>query len=83
MAERGAQGAANIEKLITLYGSNGYSVGNSLTWADLIIYDVTVPLFSKHPNFQANYPKIAQVHQTVSSNERIAEYVRNRPETPF
>jgi hypothetical protein len=83
LANQGANGAANLEKLITLYGSNGHAVGDALTWADLAIFDVTSVLFAKYSSFGQNYPRLAQVHETVNSHERIAEYVRNRPETPF
>jgi hypothetical protein len=83
LANQGAKGAANLEKLITWYGSNGHAVGDALTWADLAIFDITSVLFAKHPTFGQNYPRLAQVHDTVNSNARIAEYVRNRPETPF
>ena len=83
MADQGAKGAANIEKLITMYGSNGYSVGDSLTWADLLIFEIASSLFAKHPEFASKAPKIAAVQETVSKNSHIATYIKNRPETPF
>ena len=83
LADQGAKGAANIEKLITLYGSNNHSVGDALTWADLAIFDITSVLFKNHPDFSATYPKLSAVHQAVSNNAKVSEYVKNRPETPF
>ena len=83
MAEQGAKGAGDVEKLIGLYGSNGHAVGSDLTWADLAIFDVTSALISKHPDFGKNYPKTLAVHEKVASNAKIAEYIKNRPETPF
>ena len=83
LANQGANGAANIEKLVTWYGSNGHAVGNALTWADLSIFDITSVLFAKHPTFAQNYPRLAQVHETVNQNARIAEHIKNRPDTPY
>ena len=83
MADQGAKGAANIEKLIGLYGSNGYSVGQSLTWADLLIFEIASTLFAKHPDMQTKFPHIAGVQKTVSENNHVTEYVKNRPVTPF
>lgn len=83
LADKGTQGAKNVETLINLYGNNGYSVGDSLTWADLIIFDVCSPLFAKAPEFSANYPKIKAVHDSVKANANIAAYLKTRPITPF
>ena len=52
MADQGAKGAANIEKLITMYGSNGYSVGDSLTWADLLIFEIASSLSFDKPEIR-------------------------------
>lgn len=83
MGDQGAKGAANIEKLISLYGSNGFSVGDSLTWADLFIFDLTTALLAKNPEFTSQFPLIAGVHATVSKNENVSNYVKSRPVTPF
>ena len=83
MGDQGAKGAANIEKLITLYGSNGFSVGQSLTWADLLIFEIASSLFAKHPEFAEKFPHIVGVQKTVSANNHVSEYVKNRPVTPF
>lgn len=83
MAEQGGKGAGDVEKLIGTYGSNGHAVGSDLTWADLAIFDVTSALISKHPDFAKNYPKMSAVHEKVAGHAKVAEYVKNRPETPF
>ena len=83
LEDQGVKGASNIEKLISLYGSNGYSVGSGLTWADLLVFDIATALFAKRPEFLQKYPLINAVHQTVSANQRVADYVKNRPVTPF
>lgn len=83
LSNEGAKGAADVEKLITLYGSDGHAVGKDLTWADLAIFDVASALISKHPDFSKNFPKLSAIHDKVAANAKVAEYVKNRPETPF
>jgi hypothetical protein len=79
-----SKAAANVEKLITMYSKrNGFSVGNSLTWSDLLIYDIASSLLDKIPEFETKYPHLAAVHANVNKHERVAEYVKNRPVTPF
>jgi len=73
----------SVEKLITLYGSNGFSVGDSLTWADLALFDLAPMTFSKVPELAEKFPKIAAVVETVTKNDLVAEYVKNRPVTPL
>nr|QVK45617.1 glutathione S transferase [Brachionus paranguensis] len=83
LKEQGTKGAQNVEKLVGMYGSNGYSVGDSLTWADLAIFDVIFSLLSKHPEFSEKFPVLNAVYENVKANPDVAEYVKNRPETPF
>ena len=83
MADQGTKGAASIEKLISLYGSNGFAVGQALTWADLLVFEIASSLFTKHPEFAAKFPHISAVQKTVADNAKVSEYVKNRPVTPF
>ena len=83
LADKGTKGVKNVETLIEMYGKNGYSVGDSLTWADLIIFDVCSALFSKVPDFSATCPKLTAVHDLVKNNANIAAYIKSRPVTPF
>lgn len=83
LADQGAKAAESVEKLITLYGSDVYSVGTGLTWADLLIFDVGSAVLSKVADFASKYPRTAAVHANVANHERVAEYVKNRPVTPF
>ena len=69
--------------MITLYGSDVYSVGTGLTWADLLIFDVGSAVLSKVADFASKYQRTAAVHANVANHERVAEYVKNRPVTPF
>lgn len=72
-----------MEKLIGLWGSNGYSVGNSLTWADLSIYEYTYGFWKKDASLDDKFPNIRKVRQSVESHPKLSVYLRNRPETPF
>lgn len=74
---------ANFEKIVTLYGSAGHAVGDSLTWVDLIIYDISIMILDKMPDFNKNWPRVAAIIANVAANERIKEYVAKRPVTAF
>jgi len=76
-------GLVNLEKLFGLYGSHGFSVGTSLTWADLAFFDRACLIFTKAPEFSTKYPLCSAVYDNVAANERIAAYVANRPVTLF
>jgi prostaglandin-H2 D-isomerase / glutathione transferase len=78
-----ANGFTQLEKLIGLYGQNGYSVGNSLTWADLFIHEVYTQLLKNNETFLSKYPVVEKVCAQVGSNQRIADYIKNRKQTPF
>jgi glutathione S-transferase len=74
----------NLENLRKLYGNNGpFFVGNNLTWADLYFYDVGESLLGANPNGLDNYPSLKQNRAEVEKQPRIAEYLKNRPKTPF
>jgi glutathione S-transferase len=73
--------ARNLEKLIGLYGSNGYAVGESLTWADLAIVDVVTSFFNRRQNFLSNFPLLSKVYEKSLENERVAQYLASRPGT--
>lgn len=73
----------NIEKLIKLYGSNGYSVGSALTWADLQIMECALMIQGFDANFLNNYPGILAVRKTVEEHPKVAPYLKSRPVTPF
>jgi glutathione S-transferase len=72
-----------IEKLISLWGSNGHSVGSSLRWSDLYILDFTYTLIAIDANILAKYPGILAVNKSAESIPAVAEYLKNRPVTPF
>ena len=81
--EHGAKCVENVEKMISMYGSNGHAVGDSLTWADILIYELTLALFEKVASHHEKFPHITEVHKNVAQHEKIAEYIKNRPEASF
>lgn len=74
---------AQLEKLIALYGKDDYSVGNTLTWADLLIYEICSQLIKDNKTYLSKYPLILKVCAKVNSNQRVNDYVKSRKPTQF
>ena len=72
----------NVEKLISMYGSNGYSVGDSLTWADIALFYMIEMTKIDKTNLE-KFPLSLQIVQNVENDSRIAAYRKSRPETAF
>lgn len=83
MADDAPKYINNLEKLIKTYGSNGFSVGNSLTWADLLVFDITSNMQSMDSKALEKSPCIQAVRKSVESNAKIAAYLKARPVTQF
>jgi glutathione S-transferase len=74
----------NLEVLGKLYGNGGhFFVGNHLTWADLYFYDLTDTLRTLGGNSLNNHTWLQQNREEVAKQPKIAEYVKNRPESSF
>jgi len=74
----------NLENLRKLYGNGGlYFVGNNLSLADLLFYDLGDSLLAVDANGFDNYPSLKQNRAEVEKQPRIAQYLKNRPVTPF
>ncbi|CAF3479039.1 unnamed protein product [Rotaria sp. Silwood1] len=73
----------NLNVLGKLYSNDGpFFVGNHLTWADLLFYDMLETLLEIDENCLNNYPWLKQNRAEVEKQPRIAEYLKNRPKTP-
>ena len=72
-----------LEKIVSMYGTEGFSVGNSLKWSDLHIYDVTSNILELSANVFDKYPKVKSIRSTVESNPKVAAHLKSRPVTPF
>jgi len=74
----------NLDVLGKLYGNGGpFFVGNNLTWADLLFYDVGETILSLVDDAFDKYPWLKQNRAEVEKQPRIAEYLKNRPKTSF
>ena len=65
-----------IEKLIGLYGSKGFSVGSTLTWADLAIHDIISTLLEKQADCLDkffSYFSCEKIRGSRSENRRVFE----------
>ncbi|XP_078589984.1 hematopoietic prostaglandin D synthase-like isoform X1 [Branchiostoma floridae x Branchiostoma japonicum] len=71
-----------LSKYEKLCGPQGHLVGDSLTWADLVFYDVTSKVLAVLPGALDDLPKLSKVMGTVTANERIAKWLAKRPDTP-
>ena len=73
----------HIEKMIKMYGKNGYAAGNSLTWADLFLYEISTGVVELDPTFTSRYPEINKCRASVEKNQRVMDYIKNRPKLPL
>ncbi|CAF1034213.1 unnamed protein product [Rotaria sp. Silwood1] len=74
----------NLEVLGKLYGNGGhFFVGNHLTWVDLYFYDLGETLLGLAATGLDTHPWLKQNRAEVEKQPKIAEYLKNRPKTPF
>lgn len=77
------KGLERIVVLVNSYGSNGYSVGKNLTWADLFIHECTSQILKYHESALEKFPVLKGVRDLVEKNDKIARYLKNRPVTQY
>lgn len=83
LSKEGLVHLGKIEKLISLYGSNGHSVGSSLTWADLVIHEITFVAKTTIPTIIDAFPLIQGVIKSVEADPKVGAYLKARPESAF
>ena len=66
-----------------LVKNNGWLVSSGMTWADLYLNVVLESLGDKKNAALAPYPHCKALADKVTSNPKIAEWIKNRPETPY
>jgi len=71
-----------IEKLIGVYGSNGFSAANKMTWADLGIFLIVDYLNAIDASVLKGHPHILKVAETVGKNHLVTDHMKNRPQRP-
>ena len=74
----------NLEVLAKLYSKGGaFFVGNQLSWADLLFYDVAQSMLNVDAACLNNYPWLKHNREAVEKQPKIAEYLKSRPKTAF
>jgi len=69
-------------------GGDGFYVGDSITWADLAVYQHVTSFLQSHAAIDVTrhltgYPKLTALLQRVKTNPKIAAWFSKRPDTPF
>ena len=83
MEKKGKPVLEKIEKDIKLYGQNGFSASNKMTWADLGIFLLAQMISDIDASvIKRDYPEVAKVHATVGSNHLVSDHMKNRPPRP-
>lgn len=75
-----------LDKFCSKNGT-GWLAGSSITWADIKLYAI-LEFLALSPNtggtnFFKSYSNISKLYHKVAALPRVAEYLKNRPETPF
>ena len=83
LKEDALRGLENIEKLVKLYGQNGFSTGAQLTWSDLFIHEITYGLMNYQNDILERFEALKRVRSLVEENENVANYLKKRSPTPF
>jgi len=78
---------ANFEKILKENkGGDGFYVGDSITWADLAVYQHVTSFIKSHSCIDVTphltgYPKLTALLQRVKTNPKIATWIGKRPDT--
>ena len=74
-----------LEVILKDYETNkSFSVGNTLSLADIVLYNFVVDFFDDKDGIQnatKDCIKLLQIVQAVGNNPQIAEWIENRPNT--
>ena len=67
----------NLETLIKLYGSDGYFVGDQLTWADLYVYDLLSNIIQLNQSCLSGFELIETNREKIKNHERVSAYFQH------
>ncbi|CAF2954304.1 unnamed protein product [Rotaria sp. Silwood2] len=82
LAEELPKDLQNLEVLGKLYGNGGpFFVGNRLTWVDLFFYETGYKMLQLDTNSLDSHAWLKQNRAEVEKQPKIAEYLKNRPQT--
>ncbi|BFZ09088.1 hypothetical protein BsWGS_12127 [Bradybaena similaris] len=73
----------NFFETLLKESGTGYVVGNSLTLADLVFYDVVFNLTSRKVASTEEFPLLQAHSKWVESNDKIKAYLATRKQTEF
>jgi glutathione S-transferase len=79
----------HIAPFLTLYEKflgetgTGYFVNNSITWADLFLFEIFHSTKHTSPHLFDSHPKLAAFINKIASEPKIQAWLKKRPETPF
>jgi len=71
------------EKWLKENGSTGFFVGNSLSVADLHVYDMADNMILLKADAMKNFPLVQKLRSNVESHPKLKVYLANRKKTPF
>lgn len=74
----------SLDILGKLYGNGGpFFLGDEITWADLMFYATSELYLGQRSTALDQYPWLQANRVAVEQQPRIAEYLKNRPPTPY
>ncbi|KJH42595.1 glutathione S-transferase protein [Dictyocaulus viviparus] len=72
-----------ITKHLEKNSANGWLVGVSLTWVDVLIAEHASEFSEKVPGFLNGFPQVEAHMRKVRSIPNLKKWLENRPQTPF
>ncbi|GMR38673.1 hypothetical protein PMAYCL1PPCAC_08868, partial [Pristionchus mayeri] len=72
-----------LEKIAKENGSNGHFVGQSLTWADLLIADHVKTVNILLPGFLDGFPTVLDTVKKIESTPKLKEWIEKSPYSKF
>jgi len=70
-----------VENLIKMYSKNeGFCVGDSLTYADLFVYEMATNYFPEDISFTERFPHIYKVKSKVEEEPNVSSYIKENPD---
>jgi len=71
-----------FEKFLTSTGT-GYFVNNSITWADIFLFDTLHNLRNMAPHLFQSHARLAEFVDKLAREPKIQSWLENRPKTDF
>ena len=71
------------KRIVTNNSSDGWAYGNKLTYVDLQISLMMDMLTAVEPSLGEKYSALCKLNEAVKAQPKIAEWIKNRPDSPF